>query len=385
MSLSRLAHLFQSLEELFPERHLYVRSGGQIRAFVLTTRNQLVLAGALAGAALWTGIATAAVLVGAVSTSHAEAEIARNQARYERLIADRQARLDSLFAQMNTESGSVAELAETVEKRHAALALLLADARSDPGAAEALAPALNKAAAMSSGDPVRRVEMVRLSQDQLVASADAYAKSRAERLRLAFRLAGLSHGGYGARPGSLGGPLIEAKDPRALAAILDVDEPFAERIQQAAASLTDAKALGAAAQALPLGRPTATSRSSSFGVRLDPFTRRPAFHSGLDFSGGFATPVTSTAPGVVAFTGVRSGYGNTVEIDHGRGFKTRYAHLSSIAVKPGQRIVLGQRLGAMGSTGRSTGVHLHYEVWVNGRAQNPDRFLKAGDHVRQAS
>ena len=224
-----------------------------------------------------------------------------------------------------------------------------------------------------------------LSQEELVASAEAYAKTRAERLRLAFRMAGLSPDRYAPPPGSLGGPLIEANDPQALATLLDVDEAFAARIQRAAASLTEATALTEAAETLPLARPTATSRSSSFGFRLDPFTRRPAFHSGLDFGGALATPIAATAPGVVAFTGQRSGYGNTVEVDHGGGFKTRYAHLATIAVKPGQRVVLGQRLGAMGSTGRSTGVHLHYEVWVNGRAQNPERFVKAGDHVRQAS
>jgi murein DD-endopeptidase MepM/ murein hydrolase activator NlpD len=87
---------------------------------------------------------------------------------------------------------------------------------------------------------------------------------------------------------------------------------------------------------------------------------------------------------VVSFTGVRSGYGNTVEIDHGRGFKTRYAHLAAISVNVGQQVAVGQRLGGMGSTGRSTGTHLHYEVWVNGRAQNPDRFVKAGACVLQA-
>ena len=92
---------------------------------------------------------------------------------------------------------------------------------------------------------------------------------------------------------------------------------------------------------------------------------------------------SATAPGVVSFTGERSGYGNTVEIDHGHGFKTRYAHLESIFVKVGQQVALGQKLGAMGSTGRSTGPHLHYEVWVDGRAQNPMRFLKAGDYVQQ--
>jgi murein DD-endopeptidase MepM/ murein hydrolase activator NlpD len=81
---------------------------------------------------------------------------------------------------------------------------------------------------------------------------------------------------------------------------------------------------------------------------------------------------------------VRSGYGNTVEVDHGRGFKTRYAHLNSTGgSSPARRITLGQRIGAMGTTGRSTGVHLHYEVWMNGRPQNPARFMRAGDQLVQ--
>ena len=125
------------------------------------------------------------------------------------------------------------------------------------------------------------------------------------------------------------------------------------------------------------------TESSPFGVRADPFTGAPAFHPGEDFAGPFMTPVMTTAPGVVSFTGLRSGYGNTVEIDHGHGFKTRYAHLQAIFVAVGQRVALGQKIGAMGSTGRSTGDHLHYEVWVNGRPQNPLRFVKAGDYVQQ--
>ncbi len=80
---------------------------------------------------------------------------------------------------------------------------------------------------------------------------------------------------------------------------------------------------------------------------------------------------------------MRTGYGNTIEIDHGGGFKTRYAHLQAIAVGVGQRVAVGQRIGAMGSTGRSTGPHLHYEIWVDGKPQNPDRFLRAGDYVQQ--
>ena len=105
----------------------------------------------------------------------------------------------------------------------------------------------------------------------------------------------------------------------------------------------------------------------------------------MDFAASVGTPIHAAGPGVIAFTGSRNGYGNVVEIDHGGGFKTRYAHLSAITVAPGQRVAVGQRIGGMGSTGRSTGSHLHYEVWVNGRAQNPDRFLRAGTYVQQAN
>ncbi len=167
--------------------------------------------------------------------------------------------------------------------------------------------------------------------------------------------------------------------------MLDVDEAFAQRVQRAALSMGDFHALSDAAGKVPLSSPVfSASRSSGFGARIDPITRRPAFHPGLDFASGFLTPIFATAPGEVSFTGVRAGYGNTVEIDHGGGFKTRYAHLQGIAVATGQRVAVGQRVGAMGSTGRSTGPHLHYEVWVDGRPQNPDRFLRAGDYVQQA-
>ena len=103
----------------------------------------------------------------------------------------------------------------------------------------------------------------------------------------------------------------------------------------------------------------------------------------MDFGGGLMTPIVSTGPGFVSFAGTRSVYGNTVDVDHGHGLKTRYAHLNQIGVRSGQKVATGDRLGGMGTTGRSTGVHLHYEVWMNGRVQNPDRFLKAGQHVQQ--
>lgn len=383
--MTRLARLRRSLEELFPERHVYVRSGGEMKAYVFSSRKQLLVAGGVATAALWMGVCSAAMLVGMLSAGSGDREVARTQAKYERWIADRQARLNAAVAQLNAGSGSSGALAENIEKRHAALALLLTDMKGTPGAAQALTPAIDQALSSRSVDPAHRVDLVRVSQEQLLDAADSFAKSRADRLRLAFRLAGLTPAAYQPERGSLGGPLIETKDPRALAAVLDVDEGFATRIQRAAEDLSEAHALEDAAQALPFARPTVgTEQTSGFGVRYDPFTSHPAFHSGLDFAGGQMTPIHSTAPGVVSFTGVRSGYGNVVEVDHGRGFKTRYAHLASIAVSVGQHVAVGQRLGGMGSTGRSTGTHLHYEVWVNGRAQNPNRFVKAGAYVQQA-
>jgi murein DD-endopeptidase MepM/ murein hydrolase activator NlpD len=383
MGVARLKRLHRSLEELFPERHLYVRSGGEMRGYILSTGKQLFGAGLVACFALWMGVCTAAMLVNGLSQGQTDQQLIRLRAYYERLGADRQARLNSAVAQLSDSNGSIEELASTVEKRHAALALLLQDFKGAPGAATALAPA--KPRLLANASPIQRVQSTRMDQERMIEAAETFAKSRAERLRLAFRLAGLNPDSYAARGTALGGPLIEAKDPRALAAVLDVDADFASRIQQAASDMGSMRALNSAAQRLPFAKPTTNpAQSSSYGVRLDPFTRRPAFHSGLDFPGAMYTPIVATAPGVVSFVGQRSGYGNVVEIDHGGGFKTRYAHLSRFNIGVGQRVAIGTRIAAMGSTGRSTGPHLHYEVWANGRAQNPNRFLKAGEYVQQA-
>jgi len=383
MAIKRFLRLRQSLEGLFPERHLYVRSGGEMRGYVFSTNKQLIAATAVGCAALWMGVCTAAMMVNALAVSSTDQQVIKQRAYYERLNADRQARLNSAVAQLSATNGSLDELAASVEKRHSALAMLVSDFKGVPGAAEALK---TNPPRLLAATPVQRIQATRMDQERLIDNAETFAKSRAERLRLAMRMAGLDAGNYTGRGASLGGPLIEAKDPRALAAVLDVDEEFATRIHRAATDMSDMRALNQAAQKLPFFRPTSNpAMSSSYGVRFDPFTRRPAFHSGLDFPGAFHTPIMATAPGVISFTGVRSGYGKTVEIDHGGGFKTRYAHLQAISVRVGERVAIGQRVGAMGSTGRSTGPHLHYEVWANGRAQNPNRFLKAGEYVQQTN
>lgn len=115
--------------------------------------------------------------------------------------------------------------------------------------------------------------------------------------------------------------------------------------------------------------------STSFGNRLDPFTGQPDFHSGIDISTPTGTPIVSPADGTVVFTGVKGSYGNCVVVNHGYGTVTQYGHLEGFAVKAGQRIRRGQPLGYVGNTGRSTGPHLHYEVWVHDQAQNPLQYI----------
>jgi murein DD-endopeptidase MepM/ murein hydrolase activator NlpD len=118
--------------------------------------------------------------------------------------------------------------------------------------------------------------------------------------------------------------------------------------------------------------------TSGFGVRSDPFLGRPAMHTGLDFRAGTGDPVRATANGKVVSSGWAGGYGRMVEIDHGNGLSTRYGHLSEISVKVGDQIKIGQVIGAVGSTGRSTGPHLHYETRIDGEAVDPQKFLRAG-------
>ena len=116
-------------------------------------------------------------------------------------------------------------------------------------------------------------------------------------------------------------------------------------------------------------------RSSRFGNRFDPFTGRKAFHSGLDFSAPSGTPIYASAGGKVVVAGWHREYGNKIEIDHGNGVVSRYAHASKLYVKPGDVVTPGQRIASVGSTGRSTGPHLHFEILENGKFVNPSHYL----------
>lgn len=140
--------------------------------------------------------------------------------------------------------------------------------------------------------------------------------------------------------------------------------------------------LQSAVSAIPAFMPVKDFRyTSSYGVRYDPFNGGSAMHAGVDLAGAQGEPIYAAAAGVVLQAGRSGGYGNLVELDHGKGIDTRYGHLSAILVHPGDHITQGQLIGRMGSTGRSTGTHLHYEVRIDGQAVNPRRFLEASSYV----
>jgi murein DD-endopeptidase MepM/ murein hydrolase activator NlpD len=179
----------------------------------------------------------------------------------------------------------------------------------------------------------------------------------------------------------VGGPEIPLDQVR----VEGISDPqFASAYLNAAAVLDQLNGLSAALDHVPLAAPVSAAsfdRSSGFGARVDPFTRRYAFHPGIDFAGPWGSVVHATAPGIVVFAGYRGGYGNMVEIDHGYGIHTRYGHLSKIAVRLGAQIGKGAGLGRVGSTGRSTGPHVHYEVWYDDVVKNPNNFIEAGRNV----
>jgi murein DD-endopeptidase MepM/ murein hydrolase activator NlpD len=160
--------------------------------------------------------------------------------------------------------------------------------------------------------------------------------------------------------------------------------PFESNVAQIRRTLSVLGRLRTAANAVPFFRPIAGSAglmTSSYGSRSDPFTGEARFHAGTDFRSPIGVPVHAGGSGVVQTAGIGGGYGNLVVIDHGNGITTRYGHLSAINVTVGQPVALGTVVGLVGSTGRSTGPHLHYETRINGEPSDPTHFIRVGERI----
>ena len=203
-------------------------------------------------------------------------------------------------------------------------------------------------------------------------------EGKARRLRGVLADLGLKLGGPA--PAGSGGPFVPIKLP-------GEGNSFERAVARVKIARTQAEHLTRTLLRVPLRKPVngEVDLSSTFGVRVDPFLHVAAMHTGLDFRGDTGDSIHATAAGTVVGAGWSGGYGRMVEIDHGNGLSTRYGHLSQIDVKVSDEIRIGQVIGRMGSTGRSTGPHLHYETRIDGDAVDPQKFLHAGARLAGAS
>jgi murein DD-endopeptidase MepM/ murein hydrolase activator NlpD len=239
--------------------------------------------------------------------------------------------------------------------------------------------ALRNPALRALAEQTARVQGMNSAETALLQSVDAQVSTRVASVEGVMRRVGLNPNTVA---GGTGGPLIPMSDVR----IQGIDDPaFTAAYVEASAHGKELAALFAALNHVPLTTPVhgaGFELTSDFGPRVDPFTHHVAFHPGLDFGGPWGATVNATAPGTVTYAGPRGGYGNMVEIDHGFGMRTRYGHLSSILVRVGAKVAKGAPVGRLGSTGRSTGPHVHYEVWLADAVRDPSRFIEAGRYVQ---
>jgi murein DD-endopeptidase MepM/ murein hydrolase activator NlpD len=224
------------------------------------------------------------------------------------------------------------------------------------------------------------LDKIESRQTAILSSVEESFESRARRMRgviadLGLDLATLES----ATPkGGIGGPFVPMKLPADAST-------FDRQLYRTNLTRTNVDKLTRTLALVPYRKPVIgeVEFSSGFGMRTDPFLGRPAMHTGLDFRASTGDPVRATASGKVITAGSAGGYGQMIEIDHGNGLATRYGHLSEIDVKVGDMVKIGQVIGAVGSTGRSTGPHLHYETRIDGDAVDPQKFLRAGIRLTQ--
>ncbi|MGN6058304.1 MAG: M23 family metallopeptidase [Sphingomicrobium sp.] len=311
---------------LFRDRDLFVHDGSKLRRFRISAPVQAVLFVVLLGLVGWASYATAQLL----TRPHASVD------------------------------AGISARARQLEQRQALIEAALSGSKIDPQLAAAAA-----GGRVAKDGPLARIEEQQLAQAALVAKAlDVRYQVTAEELK---RL-GISPARVNGPQGQ-GGP-FESVGNATFKALFNSWKKL-DQLQDGVI-------------AVPSDKPVRTdvSFTSGFGVRSDPFHSGAAMHPGIDLAGAYGTPIYATADGTVLRAGWNSGgYGNLVELDHGRGITTRYGHMSAILVHEGEHVTRGQQIGRMGSTGRSTGNHLHYEVRIDGRAVNPIPFMKSTDYV----
>jgi murein DD-endopeptidase MepM/ murein hydrolase activator NlpD len=372
---SRFAHLFQDHE-------IFVRTHGQVRFLRISAALQKRVAAIVAIILFAWAAFTIAMLVNQWLTADERAAVAAQQVK----AAAAEARIAKY-------QGRIVETAADLDERQAHLEGLLEQHFGGEAAnLPAADPAATGTAAMGTAEPLKTsminpalppeaqaLSRIETRQNAFAARLLSAVNARAAQAEMAVAKLGLN-------PNALvqdaargrGGPLIPYTGRMGSGGALG---PAFAALEGA---LFRMEVLERTLVAVPSGNPAnIMMMSSGFGYRSDPFTGGGAMHNGLDFKGPTGTAILAAAPGRISSVGAQGGYGNTVEIDHGQGIMTRYAHLSGFDARVGDVVAAGQQIGRMGSTGRSTGSHLHFEVRINGAAVNPRRFLEVNDDVRE--
>lgn len=388
----------------FPERQIYHRTSGTVRYFTISPFQQIMLTTVAAAAFGWMCFATA----GFVFFNNGPANGASDGKvhKLERWLQEVRAKEALSSEQLNARTDAFQKATLEFERRHQTLetmltalktggeldvsalrgdsASLLITASIDEADARQSQRMANISTALPQVGLSGQVSEIRVSQAEFLNEVEEIAVERAEAARGVLRLTkvGASRIESGE---NMGGPAIEFATLTSGNFATPEEAQFAQRVAQVAARMEEARYFETLVDTVPLGNPIGVpSRlTSPFGIRTDPFTKRPNWHNGVDMAAYWNAPIVAAGPGTVTFAGRKAGYGIAVDVDHGNGFTSRYAHLKRTIVKRGDTVALGDQVGLMGSTGRSTGPHLHYEVYFNEKAHNPVEFMKAGKHVHQ--
>ncbi|WP_328598257.1 M23 family metallopeptidase [Croceibacterium salegens] len=340
-----------------------------MRFVTLTSKMQMLAAGgALAAVSIWGGS------MGVMGILQYQAQSERNS------LLSREAQVAKSESRVAAYRDDLDKVADDLGRRQdfieSVLPMLPDDVKADETVSDSKDEAAKTVAKVSAAIPEAGA-LARLEARQLafVENLTRYADRRSAAAEKAIRQLGLDPRRMLAetRTGQ-GGPLQRLSTSR--------DGSLDPRFARLGASLSRMDALERGLNGIPQFMPADYSQiSSGFGYRRDPFNGGAAMHAGLDFRGPIGSPIHAAAAGVVSFVGQIRGYGNVVEIRHGNGMLTRYAHMSRFKTKKGTPVEAGDVIGLIGSTGRSTGPHLHFEVRVNGRAVNPRPFLESAPHV----
>ncbi|MEP5937647.1 MAG: M23 family metallopeptidase [Erythrobacter sp.] len=349
-----------------------MRSQGQVRFIKISSRVQMVGAGIVASLLIVWAISMAVMAWSQYSAEADRISLLEREAR----IAKSEERVGAYRNDLDAVTQDLIKRQEFLEQITEAIP---ADVKNDTLVTDSSTEASKTVDKVSASIP-EAVELARIEARQIayVERLTRFADQRSKRAESAIRQLGLNPAMMSrySDTSAMGGPL----EILATSSNGDVDPRF-ERL---GLSLARMAALERGLQGIPQFTPTdplATKVSSGFGYRRDPFTRRAAMHNGLDFKGPTGADIYAAAKGHVSFVGRKAGYGKTIEISHGNGLMTRYAHMSKTKAKIGQPVSAGDVIGALGSTGRSTGPHLHFEVRLNNRAINPRPFLETAPNV----